>query len=123
MNNDIKKIMAFYEKNRADIVSGCDCEGEGVLFTLPPCSPEALRRAVRQLRRAGATKMRWIRRVRLQSRLQGDIEAFSIVILPEMAQNIYRLDTGEEIPCRLLNDESFTVAKDEISAGSAKSLP
>ncbi len=123
MNNDIAKIMAFYQRSKADIVSALDGDGAGVIFTLPPCSPDALSRAVRQLRRGGATKMQWIQRLRLQSRSQGDIEAFTITVLPDLIQQVYRLDTGEEISCGPLKDHCMDAALKEISAGCAEILP
>jgi hypothetical protein len=114
--NDITRIQAFYKRSNADIVSALDGEGEGILFTLPPNSPDALRRAVRQLRRAKATRMQWIRRLRLSSRSQGILDAVGIYIRPDGDQRVYRLDTGAEFPCEPISDICLEIVLQEMSA-------
>ena len=113
---DIEKIAAFYRRSSADLLSALDGQGAGVLWTIPPGSPEALRAAVRQLRRTYATKLRWVRRLRLNSRSEGNIEAVGVYILPEVSQRIFRLDTRREISCTILRDECLTVAEREMAA-------
>lgn len=113
--NDITRLRAFYGHSDADIVCALDGEGAGVLWTLPPNSPDALRRAVRQLRRAKATRMQWIRRLRLSSRSQGMLDAVGIYVIPGGNQRLYRLDTGAEFPCKLITDVCLEVVVQEMS--------
>ena len=113
--HDINSIRAFYSRSDADIVSALDGDGAGVLWTLPPNSPDALRRAVRQLRRAKATRMQWTRRLRLNSRSQGMLDAVGVYVIPNGDQRVYRLDTGAEFPCGLITDICLQVVVQEMS--------
>lgn len=115
MNIDIDQIAAFYRKSNADIISALDGKGAGVLWTIPPGSPDSLRSAFRQLRRAHATKVRWIRRLRLRSRSEGQIEAVGVYVLPDVEQRVFRLDTCREFPYPILRDECLTTAEREMS--------
>ena len=114
--NDITRIRAFYRRSDADIVCALDGEGAGVLWTLPPNSPDTLRRAVRQLRRAKATRMQWIRRLHLSSRSQGMLDAVGIYVMPDGGQRVYRLDTGADVPCRPITDVCMEIVVQEMSA-------
>ena len=113
---DVARLRAFYTRSNADIVCALDGEGAGVLWTLPPNSPDALRRAVRQLRRAKATRMRWIRRLRLSSRSQGVLDAVGVYVMPGGRQRVYRLDNGAEFSCKPITDICLEVVVREMSA-------
>jgi hypothetical protein len=108
---DIRNFMEFHERANADTVEALDGDGAGVLWTIPPCSPEALKQALRQLTRCKATRIRWTRKVRLNSRKDGPIDAIGIYLLPGMEQRVYRQDTGKEIETGLLMDECVAVAQ------------
>lgn len=113
-NSDIARLRAFYTRSDADVVCALDGEGAGVLWTLPPNSPDALRRAVRQLRRAKATRMQWTRRLRLSSRSQGMLDAVGIYVVPGGSQRVYRLDTGAEVTCGPITDVCLEVVVREM---------
>ena len=123
MNNDIEdttkiaieKVAEFYMRSNADIISALDGKGAGVLWTIPPGSPDSLRSAVRHLRRAHATKVRWIRRLRLQSRSEGQIEAVGVYVLPGVEQRVFRLDTCREFPYPIFRDECLITVEREMS--------
>jgi len=100
----IEDIIEFYGHSNADVLEAMDGEGAGVIWTIPPCSPEGLKQGIRQLIRSKATKIRWIRKVRLNSRSAGPIEAVAIYRLPGIEQQVFRLDTGEEIVVGPLRD-------------------
>ena len=108
---NIEDIMEFYQRSNADVLEALDGHGAGILWTIPPCSPEALKQAIRQLTRCKATRVRWIRKLRLNSRAKGNIEAIGIYLLPDMEQRIMCLATGEEIAVGLLRDECFVTAQ------------
>ena len=112
---DITRIRAYYGRSNADIVCALDGEGAGVLWTLPHNSPDALRRAVRQLRRAKATRIQWTRRLRLSSRSQGMLDAIGIYVVPGISQRVYRLDTGAEFPCGPITDVCLEIVVQEMS--------
>lgn len=112
---DITRIRAFYCRSNADIVCALDGEGAGVLWTLPPNSPNALRRAVRQLRRVKATQVQWTRRLCLSSRSQGMLAAVGVYVVPGGGQRLYRLDTGAEVPCGLISDICLELVVREMS--------
>lgn len=103
--------MEFYQRSNADVLEALDGEGAGVLWTIPPCSPEALKQAIRQLTKCKATRIRWTRKLRLNSRGDGEIEAVGIYLLPNMDQRIFRMDAGGEIVMGLLRDDCFATAQ------------
>ena len=113
---NIEDIMEFYQRANADVLEALDGEGAGVLWTIPACSPEALKRAIRQLTTCKATRIRWTRKLRLHSREEGTIEAIGIYLLPNMEQGIFRMDTGGEIKIGLLRDDCFAIAQATFSA-------
>lgn len=113
---DIEKVAEFYGRSSADILTALDGQGAGVLWTIPPRSPEALRNAVRQLRRVHATRLRWIRRLRLESRSEGRIEAVGVYLLPGVEQRVFRLDNHLlELSCPVLRDECLDVVEREMA--------
>lgn len=115
MNIDIDQIAAFYRKSNADIISALDGKGAGVLWTIPPGSPDSLRSAVRHLRHAHATKVRWIRRLRLRSRSEGQIEAVGVYVLPNVEQQVFRLDNFREFSHPVFRDECLMTVEREMS--------
>lgn len=112
---DLARIRAFYQRSSADILTAIDGPGTGIIWTIPPNSPDALRRAVRQLRRAKTTRVQWIRRLRLSSRSQGMIEVFGIYVVPDRSQRIYSLETGTEVLCGPLTDICMEVVVQEMT--------
>ena len=108
--------MEFYKHSNADVMTAMDGDIEGILWTLPSCSPDAVKQAIRQLVRCKATRIQWVRRVRLHSKSRGVIDAIAIFILPDMKQSIYGLDTGEEMKTEKLNDSCLLAVLAEMQA-------
>ena len=110
----IDQFREFYQHSEADILEVLDGEGAGTVWTLLPCSPQALRRGIRQLMRSQTTQIRWIRKLNLNSPTCGKIEALGIYRLPNLEQHVYRLDTGEEVKVGLLTDDCLRTVLSEM---------
>lgn len=110
----IAGIMNFYEHSNADVMQALDGETEGILWTLPSCSPDAVKQVIRQLIRCKATRIKWVRRIRLNSKSRGPIDAIAIFILPDMEQSVFDLASQKEIRAGKLRDSSVLAALAEM---------
>ena len=80
----------------------------GVIWTVPPCSPEALERAGRQFSRSRAARILHIRRAVLRGRDRPDQAVVVATELSAHRQQVRDLVTAEEIVLRrLLSDAAL----------------
>ena len=108
-NINWKSILAAYQNGlTADMVQvEFECE-QGVIWTVPPCSPEALERAGRQFLRSRARRILYIRRAVLHQKDRPDYAVVVATELPTLRQQVRDLVTAEEIVLRrLLSDAAL----------------
>ena len=113
-------IAAYQDGLTADMLQAEFQRGQGVIWTVPPCSPEALERAGRQFTRSRARRILHIRRAVL--RHQGE-DGQAVVIateLPDRLQQVRDLDTAEEVVLRCLLFDEALAALDAAFIPSAK---
>jgi hypothetical protein len=110
----IKGSIEFYKRSSADILVALDGDGAGTLWTIPPCSPDALRQGIRQMVRTHTTRVQWTRKVRIRSRANGSVDAVAVYELPAGAQKVFQLDTAEEIQVGLLRDACLEAGMAEL---------
>lgn len=102
---EIRGILAGYRQGAAVDALQFYVDGKwGVLWAVPSPTPGSLERAARQGRRAGACRLRHIRRARLR-RTTGDVQDIVVVTeLPAHRQEVYDLHSGEPVPIRFCED-------------------
>jgi len=107
MNRDgLEEILKAYRQGATADILQQDINGEwGPIWTIPPCSPEAVERAGRQFIRSHALRIRYTRRARINSSDKTVVEAVLVTVLPERTQIVLRLDNGSHHPVqRYLRD-------------------
>ena len=118
-NINWKSILAAYQNGlTADMVQvEFECE-QGVIWTVPPCSPEALERAGRQFLRSRARRILHFRRAILRRRDRTAQDVIVATELPTRCQNVRDLSTAEEV---LLSGFLHDSALDALEAAFAPS--
>ena len=101
-------ITAYRNGLTADLLQAEFQREQGVIWTVPPCSPEALERAGRQFSRSRAARILHIRRAVLRGRDRPDQAVVVATELPAHRQQVRDLVTAEEIVLRrLLSDAAL----------------
>ena len=101
-------ITAYRNGLTADLLQAEFQREQGVIWTVPPCSPEALERAGQQFSRSRAARILHIRRAVLRGRDRPDQAVVVATELPAHRQQVRDLVTAEEIVLRrLLSDAAL----------------
>ena len=112
-------IAAYRNGLTTDIIQAKYESGEGVLWTVPPCDPDAARHAGRQFSRSRAISIRHIRRAVLHRRDQPDQIVVIATELPARRQQVRDLETAEEAPLRCYLRDATLVALETAFLPSA----
>jgi len=103
--DELARILSAYRRGLTADMIQMRIGGEwGVIWTIPPCSPEALERVAHQVRRCRADRVRHIRRARLMVRGADPIEAVILTEISPVIQEVRCLRTA----CLVLVGEVLT---------------
>ena len=107
-------IAAYQDGLTADMLQAEFQQGQGVIWTVPPCSPEALERAGRQFTRSRARRILHIRRAVLRRRDQDNQAVVVATEFPSHRQEVRDLDSAEAVILRRLLSDDVLAALDSF---------
>ena len=117
-------ITAYRNGLTADLLQAEFQREQGVIWTVPPCSPEALERAGRQFLRSRARRILHVRRAVLRRRDQDDQAVVVATELPGRRQDVRDLNTMEQIVLqRFLSDAALNALQEAFAPPLVASQP
>ena len=121
---DWESIITAYQNGfTADMLQAEFEQKQGVIWTVPPCSPEALEHAGRQFCRSRAKSILHIRRAVLHRRDQQDQAVVIATELPIHRQQVRDLGTSEEVVLRrFLSDAALTALEAAFTPSTAETV-
>ena len=123
-NFDWDKIIAAYKNGLAAEMLQAQIKDEwGVIWTIPPCSPDAAERVGRQFSRSRAQALRHIRRAILRRAGRSDQAVVIATELPAQRQQVRDLESGAEIILRhFLRDDALSALEESFMPQIAKAV-
>lgn len=103
-----RQVLGTYRRGTtADILQAKIRGRWGQLWTVPPCSPDAMERAGRQFVRSHAEAIRLYRHARLRSGSGLIQDVVILTTLPERTQNVRDLSAGAVVVVNYLADDTL----------------